>query len=1093
MTEYENIQLLDILGFPKYQNEFLFSSSDNILIYPFGSNIIYYNLNTNTKTFINLSSLDEIIVLKFIDNENKSLLTINNNQTPLINVWDLNIFENIFSQEISIKNNYNIDFKIAKIFIEKIKNNFFLILISSQNSDDYILYKFYLLNDKYYLEPFFSQINQITNEKINKSQIIGFKFFLNSSIGVLIYNSSISFFEIDIDGEIKFNLKKNITFNYTILPNSFSISYDYNLLSLITSKGNCLLYDINYNNKTSINPYNQDDFNISFFSKDSIYLGTNNGRIFVYQLSDYKLKYYINYNKIHLFKKEFQLNYKKLENQNDDYYENDFDGPSIDYIDCDEQNDKIFIKMGDNSILLSPIRFIIDNQNGYINDKLKTSSSLLYAYNHSRAINDIEFFPLSNNEIIDYPIINDKMKTIFYSCSKEQIIIKYYINHEDNKIYNQYFDFSDNFNSQRFREKYMNCFSVLKFHPIQKNYLFIGDQKGCLYILDTNKNNIIYKQYMGETYSVASLSFNQKGDLLCLGLETGMQLIYYINNLYNTNEKFEKYFLLTNHYFSPEEIEMRQNNNHILSYNYFFNQNKLNENKIIYMKNKNSIECSLIIERSNNYRKILFHINLEHKILDMKIHKGEKYIIILDDDLKINIYDLISKNNIGIIDLNGQVKYANNIDIDISGLYLSLLCQLKNSNNEKGDIILFETGTGNVHSFISGMSPLIKIKFDFSGNYLLVAGIKGEIYLLGLDEAAIYSIKNVIEQMNKNPKFLEEYEILFNNENEKYNSNNYDKNLNNNLLSRPENNFKNEISGNTFKNINKKASENIKYKYKNNFDDSNKTKNINYSFRLNHNGNNNVSNNKNKYFTENNTFKSLSNRNYNSENLKNKIVPEKLFPISLPNKYKNKNLYTNSTNNFNTSYSNKTTNKFNYSLNKFNNAPRLSYINIVNNKFNNFKSKNRLYFKDKINLNSYLKKKKEIEIKNINNAINELMSDESKEKENISNSRNIFSFSNKVINNNFSSFYSYDTNFKNKPNSTNNLHDIFNISKDFMIINNKKINKSILSDKITNNNSINTTLLIYHKDKHKKYPEPKDIDEVENYYYINNNISNLKK
>ena len=1090
MSEFENIQLLDILGFPKNQNKFLFSSSDNILIYPFGSNIIYYNLNTNTKTFIKLSSSDDIIVLKFIDNENKLLLTISNNPIPSLNIWDLNIFENIYTQEISIKNIYNIDFSIANIFVEKIKNNFFLILLSSQNSDNFILYKFYITNEKYFLEPFFSQINQIQNEKFNNNHIIGFKFFLNSNTGVLIYNSSISFFEIDINSDINFIFKKNIPYNFNILPNSFCISYEYNLLSIIISKGNCLLYDINYNNKTSINPYNQDDFNISFFSKDSLYLGTNNGKIFVYQLSDYKLKYYINYNKIYLFKKEFQIN-KKIENKDKDYSENDFDGPSIDYLDCDEQNDKIFIKMGDNSILLSPISFIIDNQNGYINNKLKSYSSLLFAYNHSRAINDIEFFPLSNNEIIDYPIVNDKMQTILYSCSKEQIIIKYYINHEDNKIYNQYLDFSDIFNeNQNINSTFINYFTALKFNPIQKNYLYIGDQKGCVYILDTNKNNIIYKQYIGETYSIVSLSFNPQGNLLCIGLETGMQIIYFINKLYNPKEKFEKYFLLNNHYFSPEEIEMRQINNHVLSYSYFFSQDKLNENKIIYMKNKNSIECSLIIERSNNYKQIIYHINLEHKILDMKMHKGEKYIIVLDDDLKINIYDLVSKNNIGIIDLNGQVKYAYNIDIDISGLYLSLLCKLKNSNNEKGDIVIFETGTGNVHSFISGMSPIIKIKFDFSGNYLFAAGVNGEVYLLGLDEPAINSIQNVIDQMNRNPKFLEEYEILFNNENNKLNSNNYDINFNNKVLAKSDKNFKSGFNGNLINNINRKSKENNKFECANNFNENNKIKNTNYSCRLSQNGNNISLNNKNKCSTENNTYKTLSNLNYYSKTFSNKTFPQKVSPMFLSNNYQNKNLYINNTNYSNSTYSNKT-------INKFNNIPKLSYINIVNNKFNSFKNNNFMSFKDKMNLNTFVKTKREIKIKNINSAINELMNDESKEKEkdnnSILNSKNVFSFSNKVINNNFSSFYSYDTNFKNKFNSTNNLNDNINISKDFMIINNKKLNKSILSDKISNNNSTNTTFLAYHKDKHKKYPEPKDIDEVENYYYINNNISNLLK
>ena len=59
----------------------------------------------------------------------------------------------------------------------------------------------------------------------------------------------------------------------------------------------------------------------------------------------------------------------------------------------------------------------------------------------------------------------------------------------------------------------------------------------------------------------------------------------------------------------------------------------------------------------------------------------------------------MSKSIVGIIDLSGQVKYVYNIDIDISVLFIALLCQLKDNNIERSDIVLFETGTGNVHSF----------------------------------------------------------------------------------------------------------------------------------------------------------------------------------------------------------------------------------------------------------------------------------------------------------------------------------------------------------------------------------------------------------
>ena len=1088
MSEYETLQILDQSGFPINSNKILFSSSNNILIYSFGSNVIYYNLNNNTKTFLQLFSTNELIILKYFDNDGTILLTISNNSSPIINIWDLKTFENIFNQDISIKDDYGIDFFIENIFIEKISNNSFIILISSINSNDYILYKFYLLNNKFYLEPFFSNINQINKEKNNNNNIIGFKFFLNSQTGIIIYKHSIEFCEFDFDNNNnndKKCIKKNyINYNFNILPNSYSISNDYNLLAFMTSKGNCLLYDINYNNKTTINPYNQDSFTISFFSQDSLYLGTNNGKIFVYQLSDYKLKYYINYNRIYKFKKEFQINKNIIngkDNANENENEDDFDGPNIDYLYCDENNDKIFIKMGDNSILLSPISYIIDNNNGYINDKLIGNSPLFFAYNHSEIITDIAFFPLSNNEIIDYPIVNDKIQTIFYTCSKDSTLIKYYINHEDNKLYNQYFDFyniinendkniKDNLNLQKNNNESMNYFNIISFHPIQKNYLYIGDQKGCIYILDINKNDIIYKQYIGETYSIDSLTFNSNGKLLCIGLETGMELLFYINNINNTQQKLEKYLLLNNHHFTAEEIGIRNKNNHILSYSYFFLQNQLNENKIIYLKSNNCIECSLIIEKNNNYKQIIYDININGKILDIKMHKGENYLIYLVDNLQIIIYDLLLKKNAGIIDLSSQVKYSYNIDIDISGLYLSLLCQLKDNKNEKSDIVLFELGTGIVHSFISGMSSLVKIKFDYNGKYMIALGTNGEIFLLGLDEDARKSIENVIEELNKNPKFLEDYEILFNNEREEIYPNNLEKDLN--KIIEIENENKNTFNHKEFNNVTQ--NENGKNIFSRN--NNNKYNKINNnSSRINDIENNNKY--RNKFNNDNNLFNNISNRGSKSGN--NKTYPNsvRLQPLIFSQKYKNKYLNTNrnnSDNSYNTNYSDsyRLTNRFNYSYNKYNNIPKLSYINIVN--------KQNKTFRNKDNSNSYIKTKKEIQIKNINNAINELMFEQGKENDN-SKIINKFSFSNNLLNNNLSSFLTYNSNPKSK------FHSNYDMDRDLMIINNKRINKSNI------NNSNNTTFLIYHKDKHKKYPEPKDIDNIENFYYINNNISNLLK
>ena len=1053
MSDIQNLKILDELGFPLNPSKILFSPIDNILIYSLGSNLIYYNLNNNTKTILQLTSSNNIYTLKFIDNYNQILLTIDNYLSPYLNIWDLQTFQNLFNQKISIKNNYGLYFATSNVFVEKVKNDLFIVFLSSLTCNDYILYLLNLIDDKYALEPFSTQINQNCIEKSNSNKIIGFKYFLNSKISVIIYKSSLEYCEFNYNNKTFVSLK-NLNFNFNILPNSLSMSNDYNLISFISSKGHCLIFDINCVNKSTINPYNKDSFTVSYFYQDSLYIGTNTGKVFIYEISNYHSKYYISYNKIYFFKKEFQINNPKF-NDNNNREENDFNGPCIDYLVCDEKNDKIFIKMGDNSILLSPISFLIDNNNGYINDKLKVNTPLVVSFNHSKKISKIEFCEYSNNKI--------GFENVFYTCSKDQILIKYFVNHKDNKLYNQFIDINDILNENNLSAKPKNDYSIyfnaIKFHPKQKNNLYIGDNKGFLYILDISRNNIIYSHFIGEAYPIDSLSFNTQGNLICIAYETGMKIIHCINN-FNNERKFEIYFLLNKHYISPQEIEFRKSNNHILSFGYFFGQNKFNENKIIYMKSSKSIEYSMIIERRNISKEVIYIINMNNKILDIKVHRGEKYLIILDDKMQINIYNIIYKNNIGIIDLSEQVNYAYNFDIDISGLYLSLLCQLKGNSNDKSDVVLFEIGTGNVHSFISGISNITQTKFDYTGRYLITSGVEGEVTLLGLDKDVTISINHVVQKMEKNSQFLEDYSILFPANQETLRPNNYERILNNKLKAKLESNKQTQIN---------QRESIIDSKIRQNEND-----NINYVKKLNYiKINNNTLYNKNndsscsnerykKNSTRRNTFNTSLNKTFNSKNPtpknirnSNPIFYHKLFnsnninTFNIINSRKSNPIITNSKFNYN------------YTINKFRNIPKLSYINIVKNEYNDFfsnKNKYRLFAFDKIKYNSFSKRSKEMQIKNINNAINQLMNDENKEKpkkvkgEKKKEALNI----NNLSNNNLSIFYSNETDLKNKTNLNSNNNN-FNLGKDIIIINDKIVNESDL-----NNKNISDSIKIQH-------------------------------
>ena len=62
------LQILDIVGIPT--NKLLYSSYNDTLVYSIGSNIIFYNLQKNTKTFLQYSTKNEILALKLSTKKN---------------------------------------------------------------------------------------------------------------------------------------------------------------------------------------------------------------------------------------------------------------------------------------------------------------------------------------------------------------------------------------------------------------------------------------------------------------------------------------------------------------------------------------------------------------------------------------------------------------------------------------------------------------------------------------------------------------------------------------------------------------------------------------------------------------------------------------------------------------------------------------------------------------------------------------------------------------------------------------------------------------------------------------------------------------
>ena len=755
--ESNQLTLLDVLGFPS--DQMLFSFQTKSLIYSLGSNLIHYNLSTNSKTFVQYLS-QEIILLKYLDPQEKLLVSIDNSPSPILCIWELPHFGQIFQREILITSEKK--FSISNVFLEQMYPDIYLICITSKIGINYlfVLKNENDVNNGYNIE-LFGKISGINEE------IYGFKVFYNCNDAVFLLEKNLVYYTIDIDQE-NMSEKYKIDFPFVLINNSLEISKYINIISFLTVKGNCLIYDQNGNNKPSINPIGQEYFISCKFERESICLGTNNGKIYIYNIYNNKPKYFINYNSILKIRRNYQLNNLNAVSEYHNYYTSEEYDLGVKLIFFNEKYDEIFLRFADNSILLSPLSLLIHKSPDDI-DTFSRYQDYFYSFNHSKKIDDI--------------IIKDKDNLVFYTCSKDQKIIKYNIEYETNKLLNSFFNLKEILSNNKFSSQIQSnnnknnynidkdstiFISVLKCHPVYSNKLFAGDNKGFLYLFDTKENKFQYKKLILETFEIVSLEFSPHGNLLSIGFDTGCQIFC------NMKNNCQICFRLNNPYMPVEESELRKLNNQVICYTYFFQNKEKHDNCLIYLKNNYTVEyCKLYYDNNSKLNKqCLKTIKLNNQILDIKIHSSENYIIVLNNINQVVISQITSGIITAVLDLNNKVKSVNNIQIDNSGLFLAVLCELNYNNgiccnNEgnnktmKNSIIIFEIGTGNVASCVNYINPINKMIFDNEGNYLIIAGEKGELSLWKLPENMIYNIKNVLNEMREIPNFWDDYEIRY--------------------------------------------------------------------------------------------------------------------------------------------------------------------------------------------------------------------------------------------------------------------------------------------------------------------------------------------
>lgn len=806
--EESQLSLLDVLGFSS--DYILFSPIAKTLIYTLGSNIIHYNLATNSKTFIQYLS-NEILLLKFLDKQEKLLLTIDKSPAPLVCIWELPSYTKIYTEGIKISPHNK--FSISNIFSEQINQEIYLILITSNLGINYlyILKKENESNYKYSIS-IFKKLSGI------REMIFGFKVFFNSNDVIIILERNLLYYSIDLENE-SFYEKMKIDFPFGIIFDSLCISKDVNLVAFLTNKGSCLIYDQNGNIKPPIKPYGQEYFTSCEFAEDKICIGTNHGKIYVYSIYDSKPIYYIHYKSIIKIKDDFQLNstydsikrgkathkdnafIKNIGQKFNDSYEYSF-GPEIKYISLNERIDQIFLRFGDNSIILAPISTLIsdlDHKNIFNPGR---NNIILYSFNYYKSIEDIIINTkniendISYNNSIEDNDSNDnqniiKKNSILFSCSGDQKIIKYNINYETNKLSNTFFDLKDILNNNQLQgqindsynyydqlllngNKAMIYLTVLKYHPLYDNKLFAGDNKGILYLFDIKENKLQQKKPLIGTYEIVSLEFSHDGHLLSIGFDTGCLIFC------DMRKDCEICLQLNGHYMPAEDSEFRKINNQIISFCYFFLNKSKQKNCFLYTKNDYLLELSqLYYDRNKLNKKEIKTISINNQIIDIKIHPSENYVLLLNGSNQIIINHILSGKTTGVIDLANKVKSVNNIKIDISGLFLAVICELHNENDnnnintlisgrinnyKRNFIIIFEIGTGKVKTCINYINPISKMIFDNEGKYLIIAGKKGEISLWKLSDSMNANIKNVLDQMKKNYNFWNQYEIKYDND-----------------------------------------------------------------------------------------------------------------------------------------------------------------------------------------------------------------------------------------------------------------------------------------------------------------------------------------
>ena len=743
------LELINSALLPKWYN-CIYSSDKNTLIYTLSSNIIIYNLSDDSKKIISDKDKSAISNIKYLDKEKNIFIKINKRQYPVLSIFSLDgSKEYIYSKIIPVEEGFN----ISNIFIDRFRYNLFFILLSGINRN--ILYFFHLTNitnisnNKYSLIPI-GKLQKLDLE------VTDFKCFYNDDLLICTTRNSIIYYKINLQNQTC-SLYKNIPCHFSIKSRTLKIDRKNGFISFLSLKGECLIYDKegNFINNIKCPLNNNEYFNFNIFSdfNDSLCLVTNKGNILLYDIEyqsheeyyNFKVKKFIKYSYIlQLIKERYQYN-KNIDN--DDNIKESKNNIEVIYY-----NEKDYLIMIINNSLISL------SLSNILNKNFTKNNLILYNFNHNQKINRGIIIYKSGN-----PSQNNSYDNIIYTCSNDNILSAHYYNYSKNRFINHNINFNYILKN---KDIYI---TAIRFHPkYPKDILYLGDSKGYLYIIYKSKNFNYQKYNLNDintdTYneaSITSIIFSQSSEyIIYIGFDNGLQKLYDLK----ADKNFNYYKLLSNEYMDKNEIQYRKSKSHIINFCYFFIYKYNLKECFAYLAGKKLVKISKFENEnnlyiSNSYNNDVLSIKYHEPILDIIIHKSENYILVLNNKRQIIIKEINYGNIVSILNFNNIINYIYNFQLDISGLYLSLICDFKSNNKNKiydintnkSSIAIIELTTGKIKNYVNEMNYIIsKTKFDYYGRFLISLGEKGEISIWKLNKEINNNIIKAIEKLKDN-------------------------------------------------------------------------------------------------------------------------------------------------------------------------------------------------------------------------------------------------------------------------------------------------------------------------------------------------------